>query len=227
MENNAAADEGVSLSATPASEENAEEKKVEAVKKDLADDAIGEEDEEELIEDETQAMLDNKTAVAGASLEAKAIITSTASSGISNHEQFTEHRVNAQVSQPPRQQPQQPSIQGSLLQHQPQVEETSDHQYFYQQMQVGPSIPTTRKQQQIPAFGHPLANVLPPQQTQSRQRRQPPPPPSSLRTLNEKEVMQQTSVTAVTHQDINGVSTVAMKDLDVQMTAMSGYETYV
>ena len=37
-------------------------------------------------------------------------------------------------------------------------------------------------------------------------------------------------VTAVTHQDINGlnaVSTVALKDIDVQMTALSGYETYV
>ena len=37
-------------------------------------------------------------------------------------------------------------------------------------------------------------------------------------------------VTAVTHQDINGmnaVSTVAVKDVDVQMTALSGYETYV
>ena len=37
-------------------------------------------------------------------------------------------------------------------------------------------------------------------------------------------------VTAVTHQDINGlnaVSTVALKDIDVQMSALSGYETYV
>ena len=37
-------------------------------------------------------------------------------------------------------------------------------------------------------------------------------------------------VTAVTHQDINGmnaVSTVALKDVDVQMTSLSGYETYV
>ena len=37
-------------------------------------------------------------------------------------------------------------------------------------------------------------------------------------------------VTAVTHHDINGlnaVSTVALKDIDVQMTALSGYETYV
>ena len=37
-------------------------------------------------------------------------------------------------------------------------------------------------------------------------------------------------VTAVTHHDINGmnaVSTVAVKDVDVQMTSLSGYETYV
>lgn len=37
-------------------------------------------------------------------------------------------------------------------------------------------------------------------------------------------------VTAVTHHDINGlnaVSTVALKDVDVQMTSLTGYETYV
>ena len=37
-------------------------------------------------------------------------------------------------------------------------------------------------------------------------------------------------MTAVTHHDINGmnsVSTVAVKDVDVQMTSLSGYETYV
>ena len=37
-------------------------------------------------------------------------------------------------------------------------------------------------------------------------------------------------VTAVTHHDINGmtaVSTVALKDVEVQMTSLSGYETYV
>ena len=38
-------------------------------------------------------------------------------------------------------------------------------------------------------------------------------------------------VTAVAHSDINGMSsavnTVALKDIDIQMTALSGYETYV
>ena len=38
-------------------------------------------------------------------------------------------------------------------------------------------------------------------------------------------------VTAVTHhQDVNGVNavnTIALKDIDVQMSALSGYETYV
>ena len=199
-------------------------------------------------------------------------VTSTASS--SNHEQFTEHRVNAVVSQPPKEQQQmlqqhpQPShaqhaaAAVALQQMQPQPQQlqqlqqsqqaavaaqnynsnssaTSDHQYFYQQMQVGPSIPTTRKTpQQMPAFGHPLANVLPPiqqqqtavpiqqQQNQTAETTQPPAPPSRrtapLRTLREKE-----RDVVVTHQDINGVNTVALKELDVQMTQMSGYETYV
>merc|ERR1719412_3101911 len=60
---------------------------------------------------------------------------------------------------------------------------TSDHQYFYQQMQVGPSIPTTRKPpQQMPAFGHPLANVLPQQQQTAVQQATSAPAPPSRRT---------------------------------------------
>ena len=300
-------DEGVSLSATPASEDKAEvatasaadDKKQPAivieVKKDPIfattmtqpqgqskqplkaggrsnndsdiDDAIGEEDEIDV--DETQAMLEAKNNLPA--------VTSTASS--SNHEQFTEHRVNAVVSQPPKEQQQQQQYAQHQVQHHQQVQQqqqaqlaqqvlnahqeqtqlsnvhqqhggavaaasqqnynssstsaTSDHQYFYQQMQVGPSIPTTRKPpQQLPAFGHPLANVLPQQQQtavsqqQQLQATSAPAPPSRrtapLRTLREKE-----RDVVVTHQDINGVNTVALKELDVQMTQMSGYETYV
>jgi len=313
-------DEGVSLSATPASEDKAEiavtstKEKVKGdpifatvVMKvieeqrtlskleskpsqqgqprgrsnnphDSEDDAIGEEDE--IDDDETQAMLEAKNNLPA--------VTSTASS--SNHEQFTEHRVNAVVSQPPKEQQQQHLLQSqqpaqqqhhqnpppthgvqpqqltqqlpplalpqqSAVAHQLQPAQqqqqqptqnynsstnaTSDHQYFYQQMQVGPSIPTTRKPpQQLPAFGHPLANVLPPLQQQTavpiqqqqaqltQQTAAPPLPPTRrtapLRTLREKE-----RDVVVTHQDINGVNTVALKELDVQMTAMSGYETYV
>ena len=91
-------------------------------------------------------------------------------------------------------------------------------------MQMGPSIPTTynpavaasnpRSQNQIPAFGHPLAQVLPQQPSSSHQRPQPQP----LRPLREKDVL-------VTHQDINGVNTIALKDME--MTNISGYETYV
>ena len=242
-------------------------------------------------------------------------VISTASS--SNHEQFTEHRVNAVVSQPPVEQQQlrshsrqsqhsqhqipppthgvqpqqltqhpqliqqsavphqqltQPSsavphqqltqqsavahqqlTQQSAVGHQPaqQVAQqptqsynsntstTSDHQYFFQQMQVGPSIPTTRKPpQQMPAFGHPLANVLPPlqqqtavsvpvQQQQAQQQSTAAPPPPSRRTAPLRTLREKERDVVVTHQDINGVNTVALKELDVQMTQMSGYETYV
>ncbi len=229
VENNSAADEGVSLSATPASEDNAANNPTEASssskknapsvfvqinhKKDNKEDEILDEDEEdnnnEFDVDETQAMLEASV---------KAVVQPTVISTASSiNETFTEHRVNAVVSQPPK-------------------ENYSDHQYFYQQMQVGPSMPTTRvvKQVPIPAFGHPLANVLP----ASHQPQQQPPPlptrqmqqPSSrraLRTLVEQKQDVVTQATVVTHQDINGVNTVAMKDLDVQMSAMSGYETYV
>ena len=102
-----------------------------------------------------------------------------------------------------------------------QHSEQQQHQYFYQQMQVGPSIPTTRKPQ-IPAFGHPLANVLPPQPSQPLlQQHQQLHQQQGARTKD-------TTVTTVTHQDINGVNTVALKDMDhAQMQQMSGYETYV
>ena len=104
VENNSA-DEGVSLSATPASEDAAVEnaaqqtastsnKKpaIEVVsEKDSLKDDIGLDDDED---EETKAMLEQPPAVA-----AKPQITSTSSS---NHEPFTEHRVNAVVSQPPK-----------------------------------------------------------------------------------------------------------------------------
>jgi len=71
--------------------------------------------------------------------------------------------------------------------------------------------------------------AVPIQQQQAQLTQQtvaPPLPPTRrtapLRTLREKE-----RDVVVTHQDINGVNTVALKELDVQMTAMSGYETYV
>ena len=98
MENNSA-DEGVSLSATPASDENTAEKKASVtvdIKKESIeeDDALGEEEEDN--DNERKAMLE-------ATIEKQPPITSTASS--SNHDQFTEHRVNAVVSQPPREIP--------------------------------------------------------------------------------------------------------------------------
>ena len=251
VENNSA-DEGVSLSATPASDENTAEKKASVtvdIKKESIeeDDALGEEEEDN--DNERKAMLE-------ATIEKQPPITSTASS--SNHDQFTEHRVNAVVSQPPREIPpfppqpqqqithplQQVILRSTLLNlefgvhaktvpllqvpppqsapvTQPQLSEQQQHQYFYQQMQVGPSIPTTRKPQ-IPAFGHPLANVLPPQPSQPLlQQHQQLHQQQGARTKD-------TTVTTVTHQDINGVNTVALKDMDhAQMQQMSGYETYV
>ena len=236
VENNSA-DEGVSLSATPASEDNAaaatevifkktEQKTPDIVVEAKKDSTEAEDEDDDPIgdDDETQAMLE------AAGKPGPPPVTSTASS--SNHEQFTEHRVNAVVSQPPKE-PLRENFSDPLHSQAAAASVASasasaqQHQYFFQQMQVGPSIPTTRKPQ-IPAFGHPLANVLPPHpaaavsaaasSVQPQQQRR-----TALRTVREKDV-----VTTVTHQDINGVNTVALKDLDVQMTAgMSGYETYV
>ena len=117
VENNSA-DEGVSLSATPASDENAADKaeskkarndfalvakaasafaKVGKIKKKPIEEDVALGDEEDGEEDnERKAMLE-------ATIEKQPHITSTASS--SNHDQFTEHRVNAVVSQPPREIP--------------------------------------------------------------------------------------------------------------------------
>ena len=102
VENNSA-DEGVSLSATPASEDAAEaappastsnnKPVIEVVsEKDSLQDELGQDDDD--IE-ETKAMLETNQPPQQPQL------TSTASS--SNHEHpFTEHRVNAVVSQPPK-----------------------------------------------------------------------------------------------------------------------------
>ena len=77
----------------------------------------------------------------------------------------------------------------------------------------------------ILAQTHPLAHVLP---------ASPPlPPQRSVPLRSPRTNLRETTkdiVTAVTHQDINGVSavnTVALKDIDVQLSALSGYETYV
>ena len=114
---------------------------------------------------------------------------------------------------------------GDPLQQQTQQQQTQQsHHHFYQQMQMGPSIPTTYnpatsnpRSNQLPAFGHPLAQVLP--QQPALPQRSLPAQQQLLRPLREKDVL-------VTHnQDINGVNTVALKDME--MTNISGYETYV
>lgn len=82
--------------------------------------------------------------------------------------------------------------------------------------------------------------------TSSPQANPNPPPPYQLLVADEnnasanlaklsspRSYMHETTkdiVTAVTHKDINGMSTVntiALKDIDVQMTQLCGYETYV
>ena len=107
VENNSA-DEGVSLSATPASEDAGEaaataaptastsnnKPVIEVVsEKDSLQDELGQ-DEDIEDDDESKAMLETNPP------QRPHQLTSTASS--SNHEPFTEHRVNAVVSQPPK-----------------------------------------------------------------------------------------------------------------------------
>ena len=77
----------------------------------------------------------------------------------------------------------------------------------------------------ILAQTHPLAHVLPGSPPMPPQRSVPLRSPRTNLRETTKDI-----VTAVTHQDINGVSavnTVALKDMDVQLSALSGYETYV
>merc|ERR1719412_113266 len=107
VENNSA-DEGVSLSATPASEDAGEaattaaptastsnnKPVIEVVsEKDSLQDELGQ-DEDIEDDDESKAMLETNPP------QHPHQLTSTASS--SNHEPFTEHRVNAVLSQPPK-----------------------------------------------------------------------------------------------------------------------------
>ena len=80
----------------------------------------------------------------------------------------------------------------------------------------------------ILAQTHPLAHVLPASPPMPPQRSIPLRSPRTNLRETTKDIVRQT--TAVTHQDINGVSavnTVALKDIDVQLSALSGYETYV
>ncbi len=141
--------------------------------------------------------------------------------------------------------------QRSKLHQQQPPPVVDQHQHFYQQMQIhsGPSLPTTyatpasaaaMMRPHHPAFGHPLAHVLPTQGNPLQQVVQVPQrhsaraggpggggvPPDSGGGGGKPDPV----ITAVTHQDINGMTaanTVAVKDMDMQMTALSGYETYV
>ena len=73
------------------------------------------------------------------------------------------------------------------------------------------------------AHNHPILPPTPPM----------PPQRSAPLTSPRTHVRETTKdiVTAVAHSDINGLSsavnTVALKDIDIQLTALSGYETYV
>ena len=95
-----------------------------------------------------------------------------------------------------------------------------------------PSLPALRPHSVL--MHHPLAQVLPPGAPgQLRTAAAGSAPPRSVQQQQQRTQVrgEKDVVTAVTHQDVNGVSavtnTVTLKDIDVQMTALSGYETYV
>ena len=95
--------------------------------------------------------------------------------------------------------------------------------------------PTSGKALQSPESPPPYLAPSPPPPVVEREReREVPRHSSSASPPSLKDatplLSRQDVVTAVTHHDINGmtaVSTVALKDVDVQMTSLSGYETYV
>ena len=129
------------------------------------------------------------------------------------------------------------------------MQQQQQNRYQYQPYQdhsrlpqfSGPSLPTTLGSvstgigrtgiqppssggfQMMAAHNHPILPPTPPM----------PPQRSAPLTSPRTHVRETTKdiVTAVAHSDINGLSsavnTVALKDIDIQLTALSGYETYV
>ena len=107
--------------------------------------------------------------------------------------------------------------------------EGSHHQTTSINNNAAPNLDNYRSMQpphhSILAQTHPLAHVLPGSPPMPPQRSVPLRSPRTNLRETTKDI-----VTAVTHQDINGVSavnTVALKDMDVQLSALSGYETFV
>ena len=163
------------------------------------------------------------------------------------------HQPSNEGYHQPHSQPQHhPSFYQQHQQQQHQQQQHTAHSYSKQQTTLGPSIhnlqsiagggtsinPVStnmdnyRSSSSIPpthhsilAQTHPLAHVLPASPPMPPQRSVPLRSPRTNLRETTKDV-----VTAVTHQDINGLnaaSTVAVKDMDVQLSALSGYETYV
>ncbi len=151
-----------------------------------------------------------------------------------------EHLVNAVISNPPpmatqMMQQQQHYSQHQRQQHNPHRQQQHYHQQQQQQLyqQQQQLFQQPLQQQQLYSAGALQAasrQAPPPLQPPQRQSRSHHPqqqqPHSSSTAADGKDV-----VTAVTHhQDVNGVNavnTIALKDIDVQMSALSGYETYV
>jgi TolA-binding protein len=173
------------------------------------------------------------------------------------HQQQQQHYVaehHRQQQQPQYFNPQQERVVQELQQHiqhhnmqqqqQQQQQQQNRHQFQFQDncrsLQFsGPSLPTTLGSVSTgigrtgviphPNSGYPSLHNHPTMPSTP-----PMPPQRSAPLTSPRTHLRETTkdiVTAVAHSDINGMSsavnTVALKDIDIQMTALSGYETYV
>ena len=147
--------------------------------------------------------------------------------------QELQHHIQHSMQQ--QQQHQQPQLlqQQNRYQYQPPYHDHSRLPQF-----SGPSLPTTLgsvstgigRTGVMPPSGYPMAThnhpIMPPTPPMPPQRSAPLTSPRTHIRETTKDI-----VTAVAHSDINGMSsavnTVALKDIDIQLTALSGYETYV
>ena len=131
-------------------------------------------------------------------------------------QQQQQQLVNAVISNPPpAQHVPHGNLPPSLNQPAPKHSHHHHHHQHHRQQPQGLYAPTTGAAALPPALTPPM----PPQRSAPLAS-----PRTHLRDAT-KDI-----VTAVTHQDINGVSavnTIALKDVSVEMSALSGYETYV
>jgi len=238
---NTSQDEGVSLTATPGSGSNAEGGNQQQAKKenpttaaaveeeDVADAPLDEETKEKAPPPHPDKVEEERLLERTDGQPASATVGTQASGSMQNVAEQQYARQTTLIHQPPSQQVVQQSYHRQV--HQPPAAAVVAHHGHHQHGQRHGSHHHAQRQHQLPPLypSNQASSSLAAVATGVPGLATAPPP---LRVPSSRDRGAGDLMTAVAHaqQDVNGVksvNTIALKDIDVQMSNISGYETYV